>query len=239
MKAGTWAALIFALIYPTLLTLVYFVWMAGVTETAQQLAYLVGKAIQFVFPLVWVGVICREPLRWPKFNSRGVVAGIAFGLAISGGICGLYFGWFKTAGTFAAAGGTMLAHLAGIGITSAPVYAGVALFYSLLHSLLEEYYWRWFVFGRLRRQMALGTSIVVSSLGFMGHHVVVLGLYFGWTNPWTYLFSFATVVGGAYWAWLYYRSGSIYGPWFSHLLIDAAIFGVGYDLVRMAAAPIS
>jgi hypothetical protein len=121
-----------------------------------------------------------------------------------------------------------------MGISSPAVYAGVALFYSLLHSLLEEYYWRWFAFERLRQAMALWPAIVVSSLCFMLHHVVVLGLYFGWNNPWTWVFSFATAMGGGFWAWLYDRSQSIYGPWFSHLLIDAAIFGVGYDLIRSA-----
>jgi membrane protease YdiL (CAAX protease family) len=38
-------------------------------------------------------------------------------------------------------------------------------------------------------------------------------------------------VGGMVWAWLYWRTGSIYAPWLSHLLIDAAIFTAGYDLL--------
>ena len=29
---------------------------------------------------------------------------------------------------------------------------------------------------------------------------------------------------GAAWAWIYHRSGSLLGPWLSHLLIDAGIF---------------
>ncbi len=186
--------------------------------------------------MFWVGLICREAIGWPRFNGRGVVTGIVFGLVIAGGICGLYFAWFRTAGTFAAAGKTMLEHLSGLGVANPVTYAGVAIFYSLLHSLLEEYYWRWFAFGRMRQLISLWPAIVISSLCFMAHHVVVLGSYFGWANPWTWVLSLATAVGGAFWAWLYQRSGSIYGPWFSHLLIDAAIFGVGYDLVRAAAA---
>ena len=70
-------------------------------------------------------------------------------------------------------------------------------------------------------------------------NVVVLGLYFGWTNPWMYFFSLATAVGGAFWAWLYNKTGSIYGPWASHLLIDAAIFAVGYDLIRTATSAVT
>ena len=50
-----------------------------------------------------------------------------------------------------------------------------------------------------------------------------------------YFFALATAVGGAYWAWLYNKTGSIYGPWASHLLIDAAIFAVGYDLIHAAS----
>jgi uncharacterized protein len=49
-------------------------------------------------------------------------------------------------------------------------------------------------------------------------------------SPWTWLFSLSVAVGGAFWAWLYQRTGSLYGPWLSHLLVDAAIFLVGYDL---------
>src|SRR5262249_6160472 len=156
----------------------------------------IAKIIQFGFPLVWVGLVCRQPLRWPKFNTRGLPQGIGFGLAIAAGIFALYFGYFRAAGTFATAGNKMLKELSGIGVTSPAIYAGVAIFYSLLHSLLEEYYWRWFVFGRLRDSLSsrerAGVSgsgpdenaptrmtvlaILISSLAFMCHHVVVLGL---------------------------------------------------------------
>ncbi|HEY2881510.1 MAG TPA: CPBP family intramembrane glutamic endopeptidase [Pirellulales bacterium] len=230
--------LVVALTYPTLLTLVYFVWMPHVSEAAQQWAYFVGKPLQFALPLIWVVLVRRQKLRWPAFNSSGLALGGGFGLLISAAIFSLYFGDFKQAGTFNAAGKQMLEHLSGIGVTSPAIYAAVAVFYSLLHSLLEEYYFRWFVFGWLRERLKphLITAIGFSSIAFMGHHVVVLGLYFGWANPWTYFFSLSTAVGGAYWAWLYNRSGSIYGPWLSHLMLDAAIFGVGYDLVRSVAS---
>jgi membrane protease YdiL (CAAX protease family) len=61
--------------------------------------------------------------------------------------------------------------------------------------------------------------------------VLVLQLYFGWTSPLTWLFSAGVAIGGAFWAWLYNKSGSLYGPWLSHALVDAAIFAIGYDLV--------
>ena len=76
------------------------------------------------------------------------------------------------------------------------------------------------------------TAIVISSLGFMAHHVLVLGHFFGFNSFACWFFSLCVAVGGAFWAWLYERTGSLLGPWLSHLLIDAAIFLIGFDLVK-------
>jgi hypothetical protein len=34
------------------------------------------------------------------------------------------------------------------------------------------------------------------------------------------------------WAWLYERTQSVWAPWLSHLVVDAAIYVIGYDLLR-------
>lgn len=111
-------------------------------------------------------------------------------------------------------------------------FIALGAFYAVFHSLLEEYYWRWFVFQRLQRLWALTPAIGLSSIAFMAHHVILMAVFFGWSSPWTYFFSLSVAVGGAVWAWLYARSGSIYAPWLSHLLVDAAIFSIGYDLAK-------
>lgn len=111
-------------------------------------------------------------------------------------------------------------------------FISLGVFYSLFHSLLEEYYWRWFVFGQLRRLVPFWPAVVISSLGFMAHHVVVVGAYFGMASRETWLISFSIATGGVFWAWLYQRSGSLVGPWLSHLLVDSAIFAIGYEIAR-------
>ena len=70
------------------------------------------------------------------------------------------------------------------------------------------------------------------SLAFALHHVIVLAFYFGWRSPATVAFSLGVALGGAVWAWIYHRSGSLLGPWLSHAVVDAAIFAVGYQLLR-------
>jgi membrane protease YdiL (CAAX protease family) len=43
--------------------------------------------------------------------------------------------------------------------------------------------------------------------------------------------------GGAVWAWVYHRSGSLLGPWLSHMLVDAGIFLVGYQMLSGSLGP--
>jgi membrane protease YdiL (CAAX protease family) len=72
----------------------------------------------------------------------------------------------------------------------------------------------------------------MSALAFMAHHVIVLGEFFE-EAPWlAWLLSSAVAIGGAFWAWLYERTQSIFASWLSHALIDAGIFWIGYELVR-------
>jgi membrane protease YdiL (CAAX protease family) len=144
----------------------------------------------------------------------------------------LYLGWFRSSSALAGLEAQAVTKVRDLGLDRWWKYAATGVFYALAHSLLEEYYWRWFVFGQLRRYGSLGMAIGISSLGFMAHHVVLLMTFFGWQSPLTYLFALAVAVGGAVWAWLYASSRSLVGPWLSHMLVDLAIFVIGYDLVR-------
>lgn len=226
------AAVVFALVFPTLITWVYFVALAGQDSKWQGFAAGAGKAIQFGFPLVWVFLVLREPLRRPAWKRDGLFIAAAFGLAVTAAMAGLYHFGFKPLGWFDAANEQIRAKVAGMGLGSTGRYLALSLFYPICHSLIEEYYWRWFVFGRLNRHVSLTTAIVVSSFGFMAHHVIVLATFFGWDSWLTYFLSLCVAVGGGAWAWIYARSGSLLGPWISHMLVDGAIFLIGYDVVR-------
>ena len=224
-------AIIFCLVFPTIVTLAYFVWFADQAE-ALKVAYGIGKVIQFGFPVLFAWFYARDRIGLPVFTRKGVVFGLAFGGVIGALMLALYFGALDPAGTLESAEDEIEEKVTGFGITSVSAYLALAAFYAIAHSGLEEYYWRWFVFGQLRRYTSRAVAITISSLGFMAHHVIVLGVYFGWASPMTWLFSLAVAIGGAVWAWLYEDSKSLIGPWVSHALVDAAIFAVGYDIVR-------
>ena len=64
---------------------------------------------------------------------------------------GVYFGWLKPAGYLLAFEQQATAKVRDLGLDRLWKYAATGVFYALAHSLLEEYYWRWFVFGQLHR----------------------------------------------------------------------------------------
>lgn len=224
-------AVAFALTFPSVATWIYFVSLANSGSTAQQTAMVVGKILQFAFPLVWLFLIRRQafPL---CLRPRGVVEGLGSGLLILAVILAGYHFWFAPAGYLTAGAEEITGKLTGMGVRTSLAYLVLSVFYSLIHSFLEEYYWRWFVFGKLRQLVPVPAAVAISSLGFMAHHVIVLAFYFGWFSVQTILFSLAVAVAGAIWAVNYQRSGSLLGPWISHALADAAIFLVGYQLAQ-------
>ncbi len=225
-------AVAFAMVFPTVLTLTYFVGLADASSTTQRVVYGAGKTIQFAFPLAWMFLVHRRGFRLGAAPGRGLTAGIGFGAAAVIGMLGLYRWILLPSGGLAPARGAIVAKLSGFGVESGWAYLALAAFYAILHSLLEEYYWRWFVFGRLRSMTASWVAVLLSSLAFMSHHVVILGWFFGLASPLPWILSACVFFGGAVWAWMYERSESLIPCWLGHLMADAAIFWIGYQLIR-------
>ena len=230
-----WLAILFASTFPLAMAYFYFVVIAGAGDSARanpwmSVAYGVGKLIQFPFPLIYIGLFHREWLRDCRPRWKGMGEGIGFGLLVAAAMFALYFGVLRDGPLLGDAGRNIFAVLRKNHLDAPTRFAIMGLLLSTVHSLLEEYYWRWFVFGLMKRHLPLWAAIVLSGLAFMAHHVVIVSVYFPWSLALP--FSLGVAVGGGVWAWLYHRHDSLIGPWLSHLLVDAAIFVVGYDLVR-------
>ena len=75
-------ALVFALLFPSLLTWCYFVLLAGSDPAIQQSVYAVGKIIQFLFPVAFTAFIVRERVRASRDWGRGLGEGVLSGLVI-------------------------------------------------------------------------------------------------------------------------------------------------------------
>jgi len=232
-------ALFVAMTYPSLIAWLYFLALAGGDGNLnrwQQLTYAGGKVVQFAFPILFVWITTR---RWPLLkpaSASGIKLGITFGLLVTGLILGVYYGFLRGSPLLGQTPAKLRAKLDEFGVGSLGGYLALTVFLALAHSFLEEYFWRWFVFGQLRSLLPLTPAIGLSSLAFMAHHVIILyvylpGRFFNAVLP----FSLGVAVGGAFWAWLYQRTGSLLGPWISHMIVDTTIFIVGWDLLQRAA----
>jgi membrane protease YdiL (CAAX protease family) len=228
-----WSALAFASLFPLVMTTIYFLVLHnpnGEPNPVLMTAFWTGKLFQFLFPAAYVCWFERESIRFVGPSWRGIAFGIGFGLTVGISMFALYFLWVQHIPSVAENSPKMInERLIQFSATTPLRFLALAFYICIPHSLGEEYYWRWFVFGWMRRHVPLSVAIALSSIAFMLHHVVILGVYFP-GNFWTLAlpFSVCVAVGGGVWAWLYQRSGSLYAAWLSHALIDAAIMGLGY-----------
>ena len=225
------AAVVFALVFPTAVTWLYFIALDGAAPWLQQSAAVVGKAIQFALPVVWVFLVQRQRPRFGRPTGAGLLIGALFGIAAAAAIAALYFAVLKPSAAFDEPAQAIRAKIASMGVSSPAAYFALGCFYAAIHSLLEEYYWRWFVFGQLARWRQGPLAIAIASIGFGAHHLLVLGHLFTFASLWPWLGTLGVMVGGAVWAWLYSREGTLYALWISHAIVDAAIFAIGFTLL--------
>jgi len=229
--------ILFALTLPSLVTFVYFNLLAESAGWMQQTAYAVGKAIQFGLPILWVWLFYRWRLSRNRERKPASRTDVLFSVGLGVGVCVVlavaWFGFIDGSKWFEEGLLSQIKKKVGdLAIDSLWKYAMLSVFYALCHSFLEEYYWRWFVYDMLKRITTVPVANFVSSLGFMAHHVLLLAVYFGWSNPMTYLCSAGVAIGGMFWAWIYQRTGSLFWPWISHMIVDAGLFLLGYVVVK-------
>jgi CAAX protease family protein len=235
-------ALTFAMLFPGVMAWLYFVHLAGTemrANPALQFSFGVGKVIQFGFPVLYVAWFERHRLVLRPPTRRGLALGLAFGVLTAAAILALYFFWLKRSPLLGDAPERIFRKVQEFGLATPLGYLVLSFFICVLHSLFEEYYWRWFVVGTLIRYLSAAGAIALASAGFMLHHIVILGVYFP-DRFWTLAipFSICVGIGGGIWAWIYLRTGSLYAAWLSHAIIDAAVLLVGYDMVSPRLVPL-
>ncbi len=239
-----WWPIVLAAVAPTLATVLYL--HATDSTSIVQILYFASKALIFSFPAAWWLIVERRA-RAVSFSSRGladgenvaqfehprelklaargdIALGVGSGALIGASLWCVYLVMFK---------GVINADVLTERVRQFGMYEHYLLymmFLSIINSGLEEYYWRWFVFGRLRAKIGAPAAIVLSSIAFAAHHFVALHEFLG--SAWLAgLFSVGIAIGGAVWACHYHRTGRLWGVWVSHCLVDVAALSIGYYIL--------
>lgn len=221
-----------ALVFPLAYTSLYFVALADAPAPWPQLAYGLGKIVQFAPAVLWIAFVRPDLVRPRGRRGLGDVAvGLAFGAFAAAGMAVLYTGRpidVLGAGGLAAFGDAMAHKAAALHIATPVRFAVLGTFYALVHSGLEEAYWRGLVFTAVRARTTPGKAVAVTSAAFALHHVVLLTTLMPGRLALALFLSMCVGIGGAVWAVQRSRSDSLLGAWMSHALVDAAIFTVGW-----------
>ena len=226
----TLACVLPAMVLPLVASLMYFVLLAG--STVAMVIYTATKVFTVVWPIIVAFAVeglrfARNGVQWRK-HVAALPLGITTGLFIRGVIVGAYS--LEPVGDYARGfSDEVTTKAAEMGMREPLPYVVFGVFMSVLQSLIEEFFWRWYVFGRLIRVVGRGTAYFAASLAFAAHHYVVLGCFFSTVG--TLIFGTCVAIAGAVWCWTYQRQSTLAGCWISHALVDAAVFYVGYQLI--------
>src|SRR5438128_1337306 len=130
-------ALAFTSFFPLGLTFLYFVVLDSPEGATARTAFLAGKLIQFMFPLVYVAWFERERIRLPRLAARGLLAGAGFGIVVGVLVFVLYYTWIRHLPGVAEKMQEMIRQkLRQFRCDSATGYLLLTLFYAIPHSLL-------------------------------------------------------------------------------------------------------
>jgi hypothetical protein len=203
------------------------VWLAFDRRILTEVIYSLGKAVMVFAPPLWI-LILRLPWRerlkhWGFSYRRGdLLWGFGSGALIVATIALVWLGFYR---------GTL--HAEGI-IKTLPTFMTthfwVAAFaVSCWNSLLEEYFWRGFLFTELSTRIGGVAALLLNGLIFGLHHYILLDHFFP-DGPAAF-FAFGTMLGGWIWCGLRLRGNTLVACYISHMMADLALMAIGYKVL--------
>ena len=187
----------------------------ALVETVVQPGYLVKSCIKLLlFSVLVFGLGFRNPFRRE---------GLGLGLALGGGIFAVILGAFFCFRPFIDLGAIADTLLGKEGI-SRENFLWVALYISVVNSLLEELLFRGLGYLELRKYTRECFAMVFSAAAFAAYHIAILD---GWLNWWMYgLCMLGLFLGGLIFNVLD-RRGGILPSWLAHAGANLAINTIG------------
>ena len=159
-----------------------------------------------------------------RFQRKGFLTALLLGLGVYGVILGGYF-LVRNFFDFSGIAGT-LSQNAGVNRDN---FLFVSLYISFVNSLLEEFFFRGFLFMNLKSTVGKAFAQGFSSILFAVYHVAMM---VGWFSPWLFgLVMAGLAVGGMIFNTMNEKLGAIYPSWLTHMFANFAINTIGFMLM--------
>jgi membrane protease YdiL (CAAX protease family) len=91
----------------------------------------------------------------------------------------------------------------------------------IANSVVEEIYWRGYVFLKLKETVKPLTAVVLSSLFYASYHLLTTGALFSFN--YALLCTAAIFTAGFFWAFIRLKTNSIWFPIITHLFADLGV----------------
>lgn len=195
--------------------------------TWSKVVFALSKVWILAAPLIWLWFVEKRRPSIPRWSNRGMLAAHGSGALIFVVIAAVWYGFARERIDLP----QMAGRIREAGLGHGAVYLAGAVYWCTVNSLLEEYFWRWWVFERLRSFAPAVVAAVGSGVAFTVHHVVVLDVYLPWELA--VLASVGVMIGGITWSAIYARFGNLWAAWVSHVWADVIIFWIGWEILRL------
>ncbi|MBN1268057.1 MAG: CPBP family intramembrane metalloprotease, partial [Kiritimatiellae bacterium] len=214
-----WAALWPGMTIPFIAALFYFVILSE--NPVSRAVYTGVKIFLLAWPPIAVRWILRERFPVPDLRAPSHRRALPGGLLVGALMAAVILGAMATplGRIVARSADSIRLKTEQLGVLNG--YVPFAVFLSLVHSLMEEYFWRWFVFGNLRRVLARNSALVLANVAFASHHAIIVTQFF--PLGWGLLLAAGIGLAGVAWCLMYERQGTLCGAWLAHTLADAAV----------------
>ena len=222
-----WLLLTLAMLVPFVVTLFYFVLLEE--SIVGKALYASLKLFTLIWPLFCYRFIWKRPMselfHWTEESPKFLLVGFISGLLILAVMLGV-LNTPLSQGIWDASEDIKKKLNAFDVLTYFWLFA---FFISLIHSLIEEYYWRWFVFAELESVVRPRIAYLLATLSFTAHHVVLLSQFF--EAAYVVLLSLGVAIAGLLWCVMYACERGVLSPWISHAFADVGIFAVAYTVL--------
>lgn len=201
-------------------------WVDGVLRPGYAVKSAIKLGMFAVIPVI-LTILCKlTPMKEIfRFRKQGFAMALGLGLGVYAVIVGGYF-LTRSFFDFSQIAGSLTENA---GVTR-DNFLWVSLYISFVNSLLEEFFFRGFLFTNLKKLSSRGFAYFFSAVVFALYHVAMMTGWFGLGLSVLVLAGLA--VGGVIFNWLNEKMDCLYVSWLVHMFANFAINTVGFILLN-------